>query len=183
MLDCTAFVGMRLIASGPLPDVARAAKPFVDRAVKEPVLLFDSVTSHVVDVDFRGSADDVVSRIMPAATGPGRPKLGVVGREVTLLPRHWEWLNGQPGGASVALRKLVEGARRAAEETDRARLSRDSAYRFLSAMAGNLPGFEEAIRGLFAVNRAKFKREMAAWPVDVREHALQLARNSFVKPD
>ena len=105
MLDCTAFVGMRLIASGPLPDVARAAKPFVDRAVKEPVLLFDSVTSHVVDVDFRGSADDVVSRIMPAATGPGRPKLGVVGREVTLLPRHWEWLNGQPGGASVALRR------------------------------------------------------------------------------
>ena len=183
MVECTAFEGMRLIASGPLPDVARAAKPFADRTGKHPVLIFDTATSHLIEVDFRGSVDDVVSRITPAPAGPGRPRLGVVGREVTLLPRHWEWLNSQPGGASVALRKLVDAARHAAEETDRARLSRDAAYRFLSAMAGNLPGFEEAIRALYAVNRAKFKREMVDWPEDVREHALRVARNSFAKPE
>ncbi len=73
--------------------------------------------------------------------GRGRPKLGVVAREVTLLPRHWDWLNAQPGGASVALRKLVEQARRANGDADRARAAREAAYHFMSAMAGDLPAF------------------------------------------
>lgn len=178
----TAFEGLRRIASGPLPDVVRAAKPVADRS-KKPVLIFDDRTSEPVEVDFRGTVEDAVRRVTPSesAPGPGRPKLGVVGREVTLLPRHWEWLNSQPGGASVALRKLVEEARKASEESDRARLSRDAAYRFLSAMAGNLAGFEEATRALFAGNRAKFKREMAEWPEDVRGHALKVAAESFRK--
>lgn len=179
----TAFEGLRRIASGPLPDVVRAAKPIADRT-KKPLLIFDDLTSEPVEVDFRGTVEDAVARVLPQAAsgaGPGRPKLGVVGREVTLLPRHWEWLNSQPGGASVALRKLVEEARKTSEESDRARVSRDAAYRFLSAMAGNLAGFEEATRALFAGNRAKFKREMAAWPEDVREHALKVAKESFHK--
>lgn len=178
----TAFAGMRRIASGPLPDVVRAAKPIADRA-RKPILIFDDTTSQPVEVDFRGSLDEAVARVTPqeSQAGPGRPKLGVVGREVTLLPRHWEWLNIQPGGASVALRKLVEEARKTSEETDRARLSRDAAYRFLSAIAGNLPGFEEATRALFAANRAKFKREMAEWPEDIREHAFKVAAESFRK--
>src|SRR4029079_4156101 len=63
--------------------------------------------------------------------GRGRPRLGVVAREGTLLPRHWEWLGTQPGGASVVLRKLVEEARRANGDADRTRAARDAAYRFM----------------------------------------------------
>ncbi len=171
------------MATGSLPDVARELKPRIDRQGKDPILVFDNDTGHVVEIDFRGGVEDVVARVTAPVAGPGRPKLGVVGREVTLLPRHWDWLSSQPGGASVALRKLVEEARRANEETDRARLSNEAAYRFLSAIGGNLPGFEEAIRALFAGKRKKFKREMAAWPEDIREHALLVTADSFTKPE
>ena len=106
---------------------------------------------------------------------PGRPKLGVVAREVTLLPRHWEWLNSQPGGASVALRKLVEEARRANSGKDRLRRAQEAAYRFMSTMAGNEPGFEEAARALFAGRQEPFEALVRGWPKDVREHAKKLA--------
>jgi uncharacterized protein len=107
--------------------------------------------------------------------GRGRPKLGVVPREVTLLPRHWEWLATQPGGASVALRKLVEEARRTHAEKDRHRKAQESAYHFMSAMAGDMSGFEEATRALFADDQRRFRELVAAWPDDVRDHAIALA--------
>jgi hypothetical protein len=99
----------------------------------------------------------------------------VVAREVTLLPRHWEWLGAQPGGASVALRKLVDEARRASGDKDRERQARDAAYHFMSTMAGNLPQFEEASRALFADDRRRFTGLIADWPVDVRDHIVKLA--------
>jgi hypothetical protein len=105
-----------------------------------------------------------------------------VAREVTLLPRHWEWLSAQPGGASVALRKLVEQARRASGDKDRSRAARDAAYHFMSAMAGNLPGFEEAARALFADDRRRFVGLIAAWPADIRDHAIKLAFSDQAEP-
>jgi hypothetical protein len=111
--------------------------------------------------------------------GPGRPKLGVVSREVTLLPRHWDWLNSQPGGASAALRKLVDDARRVNSAMDRVQHSQGVAYKFMSAMAGDFPGFEEAIRALFAGDYQRFKRLVASWPVDIQDHARKLAEGSF----
>jgi uncharacterized protein len=111
--------------------------------------------------------------------GPGRPKLGVVAREVTLLPRHWDWLNDQPGGASVALRKLVEAARVTQAAADRRRLAQQSADRFMSAVAGNEPGYEEAARALYSGDRVRFEESMVAWPADVRRHAMQLATAAF----
>jgi hypothetical protein len=105
--------------------------------------------------------------------GRGRPRLGVVAREVTLLPRHWEWLNAQPGGASVALRKLVEAGMRDRGAQERA--MREAAYRFMSALAGDMPGFEEATRALFAGDAPGMAERMAPWPADIREHALRLA--------
>jgi uncharacterized protein len=187
---CTAFYGFRRIASGELAEVAVEAKAVVDRYDFTPVLLFDDATGRVVDVDYRGTIEDVRRRLADAgreadiaspapneaARGPGRPRLGVVAREVTLLPRHWDWLNSQPGGASVALRKLVEQARRANEGKDRVRSSQEAANRFISSLAGDLPGFEEATRALFAGNRARFDEMVEAWPVDVRDYAKQLAR-------
>ena len=109
----------------------------------------------------------------------GRPRLGVVAREVTLLPRHWEWLSAQPGGASVALRKLVEEARRVKAPEDRRREAQESAYRFMTVMAGNEPGFEEALRALYSEDRERFEMYSAAWPKDVREHARELAGAAF----
>lgn len=178
---CTAFAGPRRIASGPFAEVALKAKRAIVRGGRAPVLVFDDATGEVIDLDFREPPPPPASPEPQAPRGPGRPKLGVVGREVTLLPRHWEWLNRQPGGASVALRKLVEEARRVNAAKDRIRAAQEAAYRFMSAMAGDEPGFEEALRALFAGKRSRFEKEIAGWPIDVRDHARQLAAPAFAE--
>jgi hypothetical protein len=178
----TAFDGQRRLVSGPLHEVALAIKRAEQRG-SDNVAIFSDATGRVIDLDLRGSDDEILARLPlgPAAPEPapprgrGRPKLGVVAREVTLLPRHWEWLTTQPGGASVSLRKLVEAARRANGDKDRNRVARDAAYHFMSAMAGNLAGFEEASRALFADERRRFSSLIAAWPEDVRDHIVRLA--------
>ena len=122
-----------------------------------------------------GAANERASASTPVPrAGPGRPKLGVVAREITLLPRHWEWLSARPGGASVTLRKLVDQARAVSAPGDRVRAAQDSAYRFMSAMAGNQPGFEEATRALFANNGGRFDEQIASWPADIAQHARTL---------
>lgn len=193
---CTAFDGNRCIASGNLLEVAKKLKKIIGRDEQTPIFIFDDLTSDLIEVDFRGTMEDVLKRLekptakVESATGPsntdqsshrgpGRPKLGVVSREVTLLPRHWDWLNNQPGGASVALRKLVEEARRVNSNRDKVRRSQEVTYRFMSAMAGNLPGFEEATRALFAGDPDRFNDLIASWPVDIRDHARMLAKAAF----
>jgi hypothetical protein len=185
----TAFEGQRRLTAGALADVALAVKRAESQGDAEPILIFSDATGRAIDLDLRGDDDAVLARLpKPARSGAtaeaatqgeprgrGRPKLGVVAREVTLLPRHWEWLNAQPGGASVALRRLVEQARRATGDADRHRAARDAAYHFMSAMAGNLPNFEEASRALFADDRRGFTRLIAAWPADIRDHVVKLA--------
>jgi hypothetical protein len=188
-LQCTAFAGERRIATGPVAAVAGRAKEAVDRG--ESVLVFDDATGEPVEIDFRGTPEAVLDRLRApepgagadaAPRGPGRPRLGVVAREVTLLPRHWDWLSGQPGGASVALRKLVEEASRANAEKDRVRRAREAAYRFLSAMAGDLPGFEEACRVFFAGDRGRFSEQTEGWPADIRDHARRMAAPALPEP-
>jgi hypothetical protein len=187
---CTAFDGHRRLASGPLPDVALAVKHAIERGAGGPVLTYDDATGRVIDLDTRGSDAELLARLAPPAPaepdeaprGRGRPRLGVVAREVTLLPRHWQWLSAQPGGASVTLRRLVEEARRANADRDRRREAREAAYRFMAAMAGDLPGFEEAARALFADAPARFDECVARWPADVREHAARLAFGNASPP-
>jgi uncharacterized protein len=186
-----AFEGDRRIGSGSLHDVARAAREALDQHPDASILIFESGSSAPVDIDLRGSVDDVLARIPPATIpadeetvvaaprGPGRPKLGVVAREITLLPRHWDWLAQQKGGASVAIRKLVDEARRVNEDADRIRLGQEAAYRFMSTMAGNRPHYEEAIRALFAGDPRRFEKLIAEWPADVRDHAAKLAERAF----
>ena len=192
-IPCVAFAGDRCIATGSIREVARAAKQTLDRRKEASVLVFDGMTGGPIDLDFRGTVDDVLARLpdmadapgtaedtaAPAPRGPGRPKLGVVAREVTLLPRHWDWLAQQTGGASVAIRKLVEEARRSGEDKDRIRQGQEAAYRFMSAMAGNKPHYEDAIRALFAGDPVRFEKLIAEWPADVRDHAARLAERAF----
>ena len=171
----TAFQGLRKIAVGALPQVAVSVRDLPQGAY----LVFDDVTGRQVDLDTRGTPDEISVRYSEAPSleprGRGRPRLGVIPREVTLLPRHWDWLNSQPGGASVALRKLVEQARRTSGDRDRLRAAQEAAYRFMSATAGDLPGFEEAARALFAYDRRRFGELIAGWPEDVRDYAIKLA--------
>ncbi len=182
----TVFEGHRRLTSGTLPEVALAVKR--RGRPDAPIIIFNDSTGRSLDLDLRGSDDEIVARLPhaePATVSPeapsteprgrGRPKLGVVAREVTLLPRHWEWLGAQPGGASVALRKLVDEARRASGDRDRSRAARDAAYHFMSTMAGNLANFEEASRALFAHDRRRFAGLIADWPADIRDHIVRLA--------
>jgi hypothetical protein len=172
----TLFAGdQRLVTGAPL-DVAATAQAAAQREYEGPVLAFDDLTGKVVDLDLRGSAAELAARYAPevAARPRGRPKLGVVAREITLLPRHWEWLGAQPGGASVTLRKLVEQALRADSGPADRKASQETAFRFMSSMAGDLPGYEEAIRALFADDRPGFDTHVAKWPQDVVAYARRL---------
>ncbi|KVE29358.1 hypothetical protein WS67_05775 [Burkholderia singularis] len=211
----TAFDGYRLLASGSLQSVALAVKRAAGNPSAGPILIFDNTTGRSIDIDTRGSDDDIAARfasVQPAPAdasragkgtdpasdtpdmhgggagaahgsntggaeprGRGRPKLGVIAREVTLLPRHWEWLSTQPGGASVALRKLVDEARRIHAQQDRNRQAQERAYHFMSAIAGDLPGFEEAARALFANDADRLHASITSWPDDVRSHTIALA--------
>ena len=171
-----AFQGCARVARGDLVDVALAIKRAQQEGAATPVIVFDSASGVVTDLDLRGSEAEIVARYAPeprAASTRGRPKLGVVAREVTLLPRHWDWLARQPGGASTALRKLVEIARKSEGGATRARERAEAAYRFMAAVAGDLPGFEEGARALFADNRERFAAIIAPWPSDIREQTLK----------
>ena len=190
----TAFRGQRLLASGALADIALAIRR-AEHDDAQPVVIFSDASGRSIDLDLRGTDEEVLARLPTTTTGQtqeeaapaeprgrGRPKLGVVAREVTLLPRHWDWLSAQPGGASVALRKLVDEARRAKGDLDRARAARDAAYHFMSAMAGNLAGFEEAARALFADDRRRMAELIAGWPDDIRDHVVRLASSDRAEP-
>lgn len=173
----TAFAGTSKLAAGELASVACAVQA-QDQA-DATVLVFDDHTGKVVDLDLRGSAQDIVARYSPAFVdeaprGRGRPKLGVVPREVTLLPRHWEWLQAQPGGASAALRRLVDEARKADAGKADIKVAQERTYRFLTAMAGDLAGYEEVVRALFASDASGVERHMQNWPEDIRDYTLGL---------
>jgi uncharacterized protein len=175
MTTYTAFAAHRKIASGSPAEIATALRerPGGD----ESVLVFNDETGAQVDLDLRGTPEEIAARYAPEPEpkpGPGRPKLGVVSREVSLLPRHWEWLARQPGGASAAIRRLVEEARRHWDEDEESRHARDAAHRFMYAMAGDFPGFEEASRALYAGDFARLDELIQPWPADVRDHARRL---------
>ena len=174
----TAFLGFRRIAGGPFTEVLAQLRQRAKRGASAPAFVFDDHTGEQIDLDLRPDAP-AVSDHMPDASSParavGRPKLGVTAREITLLPRHWDWLGCQPGGASVALRRLVEQARRVNVDRDTARGAREATYRFMSAIAGDLAGFEEAARALFASDPERFHGCTATWPADLRTHLQKLS--------
>lgn len=179
---CSAFDGPVLLAAGSLADVAVAVAGAFANGSAGPLLIFDDETGRVVDIDWRGSESEIRARYAEqpvAARGPGRPRLGVVAREITLLPAQWEWLAQQPGGASVTIRKLVERARREHPGIDAARVARESTYRFLHAIAGDHADFEEMSRALFGRDDTRLRGILAEWPCDIRAHALGMLAPAF----
>ncbi len=177
----TAFAGETMIGAGELEGMLPQVKRWVDHSENPMVLIFEDQTGRQVDFALEGTLEEVLMRALPARlpSGPGRPKLGVVSREVTLLPRHWAWLEEQPNGASAALRRLVDQARSNDTGQQRARVAKDATYRVMSAIAGDLPGYEEANRALYAGKREPFEELTEGWPSDIRVHLQKMAQDAF----
>jgi len=176
----TAFVGHRRLVRGDLRAVLLGTADHLQTSEDlTPVLVFEDQTGRQVDFDFSGSRADVLARAAPPRSGPGRPRLGVVSREVSLLPRHWEWLERQPQGISGALRRLIDEARKRTLAAEDARLAREAASKVMWSIAGDFPGFEEASRALFAQDRSRFEGLVRSWPADVRDYVAALAAPSF----
>lgn len=181
-----AFAGSDVISRGTLAVVALACKAQMNVADARRLVVYDDDTGFVVDIELSGSLEDVQSRYADshAATkaveevrGRGRPRLGVVSREISLLPRHWDWLAQQRGGASATLRRLVDAARKREEPQARARQAVEAAHRFLWDAAGDLPGFEEATRALFAHDMARLEELTASWPLGIREQLFRYLKS------
>ncbi|WP_404934677.1 DUF2239 family protein [Nitratireductor sp. L15S-10] len=185
MSNFTAFHGNRLLASGSALEVALTAKTLLDEHPGADVLIFDDLSGRQIDFNLAGSHEDVAARLAPEAQNtqprraPGRPRLGVVAREVTLLPRQWDWLNAQPGGASATLRKLVDAARTKDAPHEKARRAKSAADTFMMAMLGDQPGYEDAARALYAGDAKGFRRRIGNWPPDLRTHVERLAAPAF----
>lgn len=175
----------RLARGEPVGVIAAVQQRLAEQPEALPLVL-DAVTSERIELDWRAPAAQLLAQLPPAPApavddpdeapggdaprGPGRPRLGVTAREVTLLPRHWDWLSRQPGGASVALRKLVQSAMRDGGSAEAQRRATESAYRFMSIVCGDLPHYEEVSRALFAGDLARVDALAAPWPADVATH-------------
>ncbi|MGG4345170.1 DUF2239 family protein [Paenibacillus lautus] len=195
-ISCTAFVGGESIAKGSLQHVVATVKDTLDDEEIARLLIFNDLTGKPIDIDFRGKTAEVLQRLSDLAGHTadaeeskqpsrrvGRPKLGVVSGEVTLLPRHWDWLKSQPGGASVTLRKLVDEARRSGKYESEVRAAQEASYHFMTAMAGDFPQHEEALRALYAGNRDRFYQLIDDWAPGIRDHIKTLAENAFIKEE
>jgi hypothetical protein len=174
----SAFLGDHLFYSGSLRSLLRKIKAECDETQSSSLLIFEDSSGRQRDFDLRGNLKEVLERVFPetGSSGPGRPKLGVVSREVTLLPKHWAWLESENPGISGALRRLVDQAMRQEPEKDKAKRLREALGRILWSLAGNFAGFEEASRALYAKQDAQFKKEIKDWPEEIRIFCLEKQR-------
>lgn len=184
----TAFHGNKFLVQGQLEEVVLQLRQKLKSDSSASILVFSDLTGKEMDFDLRGSEKEVLQRLQVylshdekslGHSGPGRPKLGVVAREVSLLPRHWEWLSTQSGGASAILRRLIEAEKKNSSSRDLLRQAQERAHKFMSAMAGNLENFEEALRALYAKDKTKFKEQISKWPNDIKDHTKKMAAAAF----
>ena len=177
----TAFLGDSQIAAGTLEQLLPPVKARFDKPDCPLILIFDNANGKQVDFELRGSLEGVLMGAIPAKpkTGAGRPKLGVVAREISLLPRHWEWLEQHASGASAGIRRLIDEARNQEPSRERTRRAKEATGRVLTALAGDRPGYEEATRALYAGDAKRFKQEIKSWPKEVLAYVALLAKEAF----
>ncbi len=179
----TAFYGNTQIATGLLADMLSKTTSFLQekqasRNDSETLLIFNERTGGQIDFDLRGSIEDILERALPKRSA-GRPKLGVTSREITLLPRHWQWLESQAKSASASLRLLVEEAMK--QDGGEADIKKNLAVtdRIMMTMAGDLAHFEEASRALNQRNVERFEDSVASWPEDIKQYLLKRMYSSL----
>jgi uncharacterized protein len=188
MFNYTAFDRFKIISQGNLEEVALDVRRHLKTNREARILIFSDFSGRQMDLDLSGSEKDTLERLKifktpdlnPSQSGPGRPKLGVVPREISLLPSHWEWLSTQPGGSSATIRRLVEEMMKInASGKDKSKHAQETVYTFLNAIAGDLPNFEEALRFLYRRDKKRFKDLISSWPEDLVRHTLTLASEAF----
>lgn len=177
--SCTAFTGNQRVASGPMATVILAAKAWMLDHPGAPCLVIRDDTCQVVDLEGASLPEVATPRPAQAKPGRGRPRLGVVAREVTLFERHWTWLKAQPGGASAMLRRLVDEACRAEDPEEAARLAQERAHRAMAILAGGVSTYEDALRALYASDAQTFRTFVRDWPRDVRDYIFTMAAPAF----
>jgi hypothetical protein len=184
----TAFDGTTCLFRGAFQDVMLKVKQQMGRANHTSILIFSDATGKTMDFNFEGGTKDVLKRLevyvskeeqSQGSLGPGRPKLGVTSREVSLLPRHWEWLATQSGGASATLRKLVDEAKKKTLAKVSLKQAQERVYRFMSVIAGDSAGYEEALRALYKRDQKGFLLHIRDWPRDIKSHVVELAKPVF----
>lgn len=187
----TAFENDQILTQGPLDQVVLKIKRKLGNAAHSSILIFSDQSGKIMDFNFSGSEAEVIKRLdiyvsssSPASSeiqGPGRPKLGVISREVSLLPRHWEWLAQQSSSVSAILRKMIEEAMKKSSTANETKQSQERTYQFMSVMAGNLSQYEEALRALYQKNQKLFFSLIDKWPTDIKKHVTSLAKDAFDK--
>jgi hypothetical protein len=185
----TAFEGHKLFFKGTLSEVVLKIKHQMGKAENTSILIFSDATGKVIDFNFQGSKTDVEKRLevfvtknsVDENTGPGRPKLGVVSREVSLLPKHWEWLATQAGGASTTLRKLVDEAQKKSLTGHSTKNILEATHKFMSTLGGDLQGYEEALRALYRKDQKMFLSQIEDWPRDLQKHLIEISKKVFAK--
>ncbi len=184
----TAFESGKVISSGTLADVVINLKKKLGKSNHTSVLIFNDTTGRTMDFNFSGSEKEVLKRLeiytqtpdsKEQPIGPGRPKLGVFSREVSLLPRHWEWLASQSGGASAVLRRLVEEAKKTSSQTITTKHAQERTYHFMSVVAGDFKGYEEVLRSLYKKDKSNFFSEMSEWPKDIVSYIRKISGPVF----
>lgn len=183
----TAFEGPDRLFKGNLQDVVLKTKRRLGRAENSSILIFSDATGRTIEFNFHGSEKDVSRRLEmyvdqagnKPSSGPGRPRLGVISREISLLPRHWEWLATQSGGASAAIRRLIEEAKKKSAARGSIKQLQERAYQFMTVIAGDLAGYEEALRALYRADRKHFLLKIQDWPCDIKNYLMELAEPVF----
>lgn len=183
----TAFDAHSLIAYGDLAEVVLKIKGSIGKASISTILIFSDITGKTIDFNFHGSKQEILKRLevytsvqdAEPSSGPGRPKLGVVSREVSLLPRHWEWLATQRGGASATIRTLIEDTMKKASAGQSAKQIQDRVYQIMSVLAGDLSDYEEALRAMYKKDKKSFLGYIEGWPKDVQNYLVKSSKEIF----
>lgn len=184
----TAFDNTSIIAHGSLRDVILKTKKILGKSENSSFLIFSDSTGKTIDFNFQGTEKEILKRLEIFVSNsdekielarPGRPKLGVISREISLLPRHWEWLATQSSGASSSIRNLIEDAIKKSTSKVSLKQQQEKVYRVMTTLAGDLDGYEEAIRSLYKRDRESFIKFTKGWSKDLRSYLEKLTNDVF----